>query len=119
MNTVKISYKRLLTVFAVTRSYHGKIVFEEYVVKSILLISYHFEIIIYCLLTHTHSYWSKSLLKGFYFFFRSPVWEHFITCTDDKMWKIGKRKAEKDEFVGDMNFHTIEAPERIINNNTL
>ncbi|CAB0010272.1 unnamed protein product [Nesidiocoris tenuis] len=50
---------------------------------------------------------------------RSPVWEHFITCTDDKMWKIGKRKAEKDEFVGDMNFHTIEAPERIINNNTL
>lgn len=46
---------------------------------------------------------------------RSPVWEHFITCTDEKAWKMGKRKAEKDEFVGAINFYAIEAPEKSIN----
>ncbi|KAF6216071.1 hypothetical protein GE061_000409 [Apolygus lucorum] len=50
---------------------------------------------------------------------RSSVWNHFMNCTDDKKWKIGKRNAEKDEFIGDMNFHTIEAPERVINPCTL
>ena len=24
------------------------------------------------------------------------MWNHFLTCTDDKRWKVGKRKAEKD-----------------------
>nr|XP_014285831.1 sorting nexin lst-4 isoform X1 [Halyomorpha halys] len=46
---------------------------------------------------------------------RSSVWEHFITCTDEKAWKLGKRKAEKDEFVGAINFYAIEAPEKSIN----
>lgn len=50
---------------------------------------------------------------------RSPVWQHFITCTDDKMWKAGKRKAEKDEFVGAIYFYAIEAPEGTINQHTL
>ncbi|XP_014255433.1 sorting nexin-9 [Cimex lectularius] len=50
---------------------------------------------------------------------RSPVWQHFITCTDDKMWKVGKRKAEKDEFVGACEFYAIDAPETSINQFTL
>jgi sorting nexin-9/18/33 len=28
------------------------------------------------------------------------VWMHFLTCTDDKRWKIGKRAAEKDVLCG-------------------
>ncbi|KAI5726531.1 hypothetical protein M8J76_004352 [Diaphorina citri] len=31
---------------------------------------------------------------------RSPVWQHFITCTDEKRWKAGKRMAEKDNLLG-------------------
>ncbi|KAK9497596.1 hypothetical protein O3M35_004294 [Rhynocoris fuscipes] len=50
---------------------------------------------------------------------RSPVWQHFITCTDDKIWKAGKRRAEKDEFVGAIYFYAIEAPEKSINHFTL
>jgi len=50
---------------------------------------------------------------------RSPVWQHFITCTDEKMWKTGKRRAEKDELVGAMYFYAIETPERPINQFTL
>ena len=38
------------------------------------------------------------------------VWQHFLTCTDERQWKIGKRKAEKDEFLGANYFYTIEAP---------
>lgn len=26
------------------------------------------------------------------------VWQHFLTCTDEKRWKAGKRKAEKDDL---------------------
>ncbi|XP_055384190.1 sorting nexin-33 [Condylostylus longicornis] len=28
------------------------------------------------------------------------VWMHFLTCTDEKKWKMGKRTAEKDPLVG-------------------
>ncbi|KAJ8299164.1 hypothetical protein KUTeg_023224 [Tegillarca granosa] len=31
---------------------------------------------------------------------KSDVFLHFLTCTDEKKWKQGKRKAEKDEFLG-------------------
>lgn len=31
------------------------------------------------------------------------VWMHFLTCTDEKKWKVGKRQAEKDPLVG-MNY---------------
>uniref|UniRef100_A0A915JDX7 PX domain-containing protein n=1 Tax=Romanomermis culicivorax TaxID=13658 RepID=A0A915JDX7_ROMCU len=41
---------------------------------------------------------------------KSDVWMHFLTCTDDKEWKKGKRKAEKDEFSGGSLFYTIEIP---------
>ncbi|XP_046406008.1 sorting nexin lst-4 [Ischnura elegans] len=40
------------------------------------------------------------------------VWQHFITCTDEKMWKAGKRKAEKDEIVGANYFLALKAPEK-------
>ncbi|KAL1110382.1 hypothetical protein AAG570_007913 [Ranatra chinensis] len=50
---------------------------------------------------------------------RCAVWEHFITCTDEKLWKSGKRKAEKDELIGDNYFHAIETPEKSINHYTL
>lgn len=43
---------------------------------------------------------------------RSPVWLHFITCTDEKQWKAGKRRAEKDELVGPKFFMMIRAPNR-------
>ncbi|XP_076643986.1 sorting nexin 33-like protein SH3PX1 isoform X1 [Halictus rubicundus] len=42
---------------------------------------------------------------------RSRVWEHFITCTDEKRWKAGKRQAEKDELLGDNYYHAIQCPE--------
>lgn len=42
----------------------------------------------------------------------SPVWQHFLTCTDEKRWKIGKRAAEKDPLVGANFCATITAPER-------
>lgn len=43
---------------------------------------------------------------------RSTVWMHFITCTDEKQWKLGKRKAERDELVGAKFFLALEAPEK-------
>jgi sorting nexin-9/18/33 len=42
---------------------------------------------------------------------QSDVWMHFITCTaDEKRWKLGKRKAEKDELVGASLFFAIQPP---------
>lgn len=39
------------------------------------------------------------------------VWKHFITCiADEKRWKMGKRKAEKDEFTGAAFFYTLQPP---------
>lgn len=43
------------------------------------------------------------------------VWEHFITCTDEKRWKAGKRKAEKDELLGANFFSALQAPDKPIN----
>jgi sorting nexin-9/18/33 len=38
------------------------------------------------------------------------VWWHFMTCSTDDMkgWKLGKRKAEKDEFVGANFFFSVD-----------
>lgn len=50
--------------------------------------------------------------------FRHPVlaacevWYHFITCTDEKAWKTGKRLAEKDQLVGANFCLCIEAPDK-------
>jgi sorting nexin-9/18/33 len=38
------------------------------------------------------------------------VWMHFLTCTDEKRWKNGKRRAENDEFKNASFFFTIKAP---------
>jgi hypothetical protein len=45
--------------------------------------------------------------------FQSEVWKHFITSSDEKHWKAGKRKAEKDPLaiVGGSFFNAIRRPE--------
>ncbi|GAB0095711.1 Sorting nexin [Sergentomyia squamirostris] len=40
------------------------------------------------------------------------VWMHFLMCTDEKKWKIGKRTAEKDPLVGAVYCAAIVAPEK-------
>ncbi|XP_022246256.1 sorting nexin lst-4-like isoform X1 [Limulus polyphemus] len=45
---------------------------------------------------------------------QSDVWKHFITCADEKKWKAGKRKAEKDELVGASFFLAIQPPETFL-----
>ncbi|XP_064476417.1 sorting nexin lst-4-like [Ornithodoros turicata] len=39
------------------------------------------------------------------------VWMHFLTCRDDKQWKLGKRKAEKDDLLGAHVFAVIQCPQ--------
>ncbi|CAN9512998.1 unnamed protein product [Ophioblennius macclurei] len=43
---------------------------------------------------------------------KCDVFQHFLTCNsaDEKAWKQGKRKAEKDEMVGANFFLTISTP---------
>uniref|UniRef100_A0AC34FCD6 PX domain-containing protein n=1 Tax=Panagrolaimus sp. ES5 TaxID=591445 RepID=A0AC34FCD6_9BILA len=41
---------------------------------------------------------------------QSEVWQHFITTTDEKKWKNGKRTAEKDEYVGGNFFNCVTVP---------
>ncbi|KAG5273804.1 hypothetical protein AALO_G00155720 [Alosa alosa] len=36
--------------------------------------------------------------------------EHFLMCADDKQWKLGKRRAEKDEMVGAHFMLTLKIP---------
>ncbi|OQV13685.1 Sorting nexin-33 [Hypsibius exemplaris] len=43
---------------------------------------------------------------------QSDVWQHFLTCTDEKKWKVGKRAAEKDELVGGGFFLSTKAPSK-------
>ncbi|XP_068142637.1 LOW QUALITY PROTEIN: sorting nexin lst-4 [Drosophila tropicalis] len=31
---------------------------------------------------------------------KCEVWYHFLTCTDEKIWKSGKRRAERDPYMG-------------------
>ncbi|XP_075040111.1 sorting nexin-18 [Mixophyes fleayi] len=38
---------------------------------------------------------------------RCDAFQHFLTCTDEKAWKLGKRKCEKDEMVGASFFLTL------------
>ncbi|XP_053304035.1 sorting nexin-18 [Spea bombifrons] len=41
---------------------------------------------------------------------RCDAFQHFLTCTDEKAWKQGKRKCEKDEMVGANFFLTLSTP---------
>ena len=45
---------------------------------------------------------------------QSDVWKHFVTCTDQTQWKLGKRKSEKDGLIGGNLFLAIMVPEREI-----
>uniref|UniRef100_A0A8D0HA15 Sorting nexin n=1 Tax=Sphenodon punctatus TaxID=8508 RepID=A0A8D0HA15_SPHPU len=36
--------------------------------------------------------------------------QHFLTCHDDKQWKMGKRRAEKDEMIGASFLLTLQIP---------
>ncbi|XP_067845223.1 palmitoyltransferase ZDHHC14 isoform X3 [Heptranchias perlo] len=40
----------------------------------------------------------------------SEVFQLFITYRDEKEWKLGKRKTEKDDIIGVMVFSTVEPP---------
>ena len=42
----------------------------------------------------------------------SQVWGHFLSCTDEKRWKGGKRKAEKDPLVGGALYTAITVPDK-------
>ncbi|XP_019894079.1 sorting nexin-33 isoform X2 [Musca domestica] len=43
---------------------------------------------------------------------KCEVWYHFLTCTDEKVWKLGKRKAERDTYVGITYCWAISPPEK-------
>ncbi|XP_077286975.1 sorting nexin 33-like protein SH3PX1 [Arctopsyche grandis] len=45
---------------------------------------------------------------------RCDVLQHFLTCTDEKRWKAGKRQAEKDLLVGANYCVTIFPPEKAL-----
>uniref|UniRef100_A0A7E4W641 Sorting nexin n=1 Tax=Panagrellus redivivus TaxID=6233 RepID=A0A7E4W641_PANRE len=47
---------------------------------------------------------------------KSEVWQHFITTTDEKKWKNGKRTAEKDEYVGGNFFNCLTVPNQPVDN---
>ncbi|XP_053684059.1 sorting nexin lst-4 [Sabethes cyaneus] len=42
------------------------------------------------------------------------VWMHFLTCTDEKKWKTGKRSAEKDPLVGTTFCAAIFPPDKTL-----
>lgn len=42
----------------------------------------------------------------------SPVFQHFLTCSDEKQWKAGKRMAEKDPLSGANFCNALVAPDR-------
>ncbi|KAM3725843.1 Sorting nexin lst-4 [Dirofilaria immitis] len=48
---------------------------------------------------------------------KSDMWIHFVTCTDEKKWKNGKRKAEKDEYVGGNFLYSITVPNQPLDSN--
>ncbi|VDN03703.1 unnamed protein product [Thelazia callipaeda] len=48
---------------------------------------------------------------------KSDVWIHFVTCTDEKKWKSGKRKAEKDEYVGGNFLYSVTVPSQPLDSN--
>ncbi|XP_041973096.1 sorting nexin lst-4 [Aricia agestis] len=45
---------------------------------------------------------------------KCEVWQHFLTCTDEKRWKAGKRQAERDNLLGLNYCISIVVPERAL-----
>uniref|UniRef100_A0A1I7U2N2 PX domain-containing protein n=1 Tax=Caenorhabditis tropicalis TaxID=1561998 RepID=A0A1I7U2N2_9PELO len=50
---------------------------------------------------------------------QSEVWLHFISCTDEKDWKSGKRRAEKDEYIGGSFLNCITTPQQPLDPNSV
>ncbi|EFP08840.1 CRE-LST-4 protein [Caenorhabditis remanei] len=50
---------------------------------------------------------------------QSEVWLHFISCTDEKDWKSGKRRAEKDEYIGGSFLNCIQVPQQQLEPNSV
>ncbi|CAD56254.1 Sorting nexin lst-4 [Caenorhabditis elegans] len=50
---------------------------------------------------------------------QSEVWLHFISCTDEKDWKNGKRRAEKDEYIGGAFLNCITVPHQPLDPNNV
>ncbi|CAL2039241.1 unnamed protein product [Caenorhabditis brenneri] len=50
---------------------------------------------------------------------QSEVWLHFISCTDEKDWKSGKRRAEKDEYIGGSFLNCITVPQQPLDPNSV
>ena len=46
---------------------------------------------------------------------QSQVWGHFLSCTDEKKWKGGKREAEKDPLIGGALYSAISVPKKPLN----
>lgn len=47
---------------------------------------------------------------------QSEVWSHFLVCTDEKRWKTGKRRAEKDPLVGGALYQAVRVPDKPLDN---
>ncbi|CAG9792159.1 unnamed protein product [Diatraea saccharalis] len=45
---------------------------------------------------------------------KSEVWQHFLTCTDEKRWKAGKRQAERDNLLGLNYCISLVVPEKAL-----
>lgn len=45
---------------------------------------------------------------------KCEVWQHFLTCTDEKRWKAGKRQAERDALLGLNYCISIVVPEKAL-----
>ncbi|XP_061706330.1 sorting nexin lst-4 [Cydia pomonella] len=45
---------------------------------------------------------------------KCEVWQHFLTCTDEKRWKAGKRQAEKDILIGLNYCISLVVPEKAL-----
>lgn len=45
---------------------------------------------------------------------KSEVWQHFLTCTDEKRWKAGKRQAERDPLLSLNYCISLVVPEKAL-----
>lgn len=45
---------------------------------------------------------------------KCEVWQHFLTCTDEKRWKAGKRQAERDNLLGLNYCISLVVPEKAL-----
>ncbi|KAI5636637.1 WASP-binding domain of sorting nexin protein domain-containing protein [Phthorimaea operculella] len=50
---------------------------------------------------------------------KCEVWQHFLTCTDEKRWKAGKRQAERDNLLGLNYCVSLVVPEKALLQSTV